>query len=246
MNQKHLVPEEGVAQLLRASSLRSWRLLLSDLMRLHRTVSEDDEEELLEASARRMTLEEIATHTGAHVRDRDSVEIATFAVRNSEADAPRSVERSRSSRGGVSVVSGSVSSSPKRIAVVDREATPGSRVLRKWLEGLGIDFDDNLDGSVLPSFRDGLLLCRLIERLDPTVARGGIRGLERRPKAGAACLQNIRLALRVLRKRKTMPMDYLWSEQKIRAGDGETIRGMLMQIRKAYGHHFPRRRRRAE
>ena len=50
------------------------------------------------------------------------------------------------------------------------------------------------------------------------------------PKSAAACLNNIRKALVVLRKRKNMPMDYLWAEAKIRDGDSETIRSLLMQV----------------
>ena len=35
-----------------------------------------------------------------------------------------------------------------------------------------------------------------------------------------------------------MPMEYLWSEDAIREGDTSIIVPLLLQVRKAYGHHL--------
>ena len=37
---------------------------------------------------------------------------------------------------------------------------------------------------------------------------------------------------------QNMPMEYLWSEDAIREGDTSIIVPLLLQVRKAYGHHL--------
>ena len=43
-----------------------------------------------------------------------------------------------------------------------------------------------------------------------------------------------------LRTCQNMPMEYLWSEEAIRDGDTTIIVPLLLQVRKAYGHHLKR------
>lgn len=63
-----------------------------------------------------------------------------------------------------------------------------------------------------------------------------IQGVTVDPKKPASYLHNIRKALEVLRKKKNMPMDYLWSEEEIMKGNTKVICGLLEQVRKAYLH----------
>jgi hypothetical protein len=108
-----------------------------------------------------------------------------------------------------------------------------------------------------------LLVVATLAPLPTMTACGAVTGVRQSP---AQKLQNIRRALHVLRKQKvepvralpvallsvashcrcgacgayvqTMPMEHLWSEAEIRDGDSSVVIPLLLQIRKAYGHHL--------
>eukprot|EP00762_Andalucia_godoyi_P004950 ANDGO_01442.mRNA.1 hypothetical protein H310_10820 len=106
-------------------------------------------------------------------------------------------------------------------------------LLGKWLASIGIGLSNPfvLEGAVVPEFRNGLILCKLVGYLE----HEPLQGLTENPKSNAACLHNIRKALEVLRSRKNMPLDYLWSEAEVLQGRGDVICGLLEQVRRAYG-----------
>jgi hypothetical protein len=110
----------------------------------------------------------------------------------------------------------------------------GSRALHigKWLQSLGIPLSSPyaLEGTIVPEFSNGLLLCQLVSTLELQE----ITGITKQPKSKAASLHNIRKALEVLRTKKNMPLEYLWSELEIFQGLPEVICGLLEHVRKAY------------
>jgi len=83
-----------------------------------------------------------------------------------------------------------------------------------------------------PEFNDGAILCALLEKLEHV--KGGIRGVQQRPKTTAACLHNIRTVLQLLQQNKKMPTKYLWSEKDIASGRVKVIVPLLLQIKRAY------------
>jgi hypothetical protein len=124
------------------------------------------------------------------------------------------------------------------------DQTPGSSsmsqasqgyLLGKWLHSLGITLTNPfvLEGTSISEFRNGVLLCKLATTLEHVDI-----SFTAQPKSNAACLFNIRKALEVFRKKKNMPLDYLWSEAEILEGRGDIIRGLLEQVRRAYGQRW--------
>jgi hypothetical protein len=79
-----------------------------------------------------------------------------------------------------------------------------------WLRDVGIRLKEpeKLLTPTAPEFSDGLVLADLVERLEEI--RGGFVGIDRRPKARATRLQNIRKVLSVL-KGKQVRGDLLWN-----------------------------------
>ena len=55
------------------------------------------------------------------------------------------------------------------------------------------------------------------------------------------CLHNIRQALTKLGDRSSMPVDHLFSEEEILQGKTSVLVPLLLQIRKAYGHHLKKK-----
>ena len=85
-----------------------------------------------------------------------------------------------------------------------------------------------------------VLLCNLINILDK---ENKITGITCNSRSTNSSLKNINKFLEVLRMKKVnclyyyiknIPYDYLWSEDEILAGNGNVIRNLLKQIKKAY------------
>ncbi|CAK4112979.1 unnamed protein product [Aphanomyces euteiches] len=109
--------------------------------------------------------------------------------------------------------------------------------LEEWLKQLHIDIGPShaLDGSVLSSFQNGLVLVDLIEKVEHLRR---LEGVCRNPQGKRAnCLHNIRKVLEILRLKKTMPLSLLRREKDIYAGNPQVILPLLDHIRKAYGYH---------
>eukprot|EP00002_Diphylleia_rotans_P008885 TRINITY_DN18864_c0_g1_i1.p1 TRINITY_DN18864_c0_g1~~TRINITY_DN18864_c0_g1_i1.p1 ORF type:complete len:876 (-),score=150.04 TRINITY_DN18864_c0_g1_i1:305-2542(-) len=103
--------------------------------------------------------------------------------------------------------------------------------LLRWLNSHGIKIAsvEILEEPFLDDFKDGVLLCRLLEKLE-------LQDIQytKNPKSAASYLFNINKALEVLRKKRTMPLDYLWSAEEIRDGRAEIILPLLLQVKKVY------------
>ncbi|CAE7600495.1 unnamed protein product, partial [Symbiodinium sp. KB8] len=123
---------------------------------------------------------------------------------------------------------------PPRQVVSDSTAAS----LQAWLSRLGVNLEQPwaLQSEHAPEFSDGLVLARVVEACEHANLRSGIPGLEIAPRSGAAKLANIRRALEVLQTNRDMPLQFLWSEEDIRAGHAAVIVPLLLQMKKAYRH----------
>lgn len=136
------------------------------------------------------------------------------------------------------------SGEPAGIPGPESDATIDGAILVRWLSSLDIFVTRPDDLAITtqsaPEFSDGVLLCRVIEACENMRGfnRDPIPGVDRYPTTGAAKLGNIRKGLAVLRSHPSMPLELLWSEGKIREAHAPTIRKLLAQIRRAYGHHL--------
>ncbi|KAL0480081.1 hypothetical protein AKO1_007054, partial [Acrasis kona] len=104
-------------------------------------------------------------------------------------------------------------------------------ILAKWLESIGVKLKSSfsLDSPTIPEFADGSLLCNIVSILE----HKDIQGVTQNPKKSASCLHNIRKALEMLRNKKNMPVELLWSEQEIHKGNSAVILKLLEQMKKA-------------
>jgi hypothetical protein len=93
-------------------------------------------------------------------------------------------------------------------------------------------------GGTAPLFADGLVLARLVATLSrgsAAAAHGGqLATINKSPSSRAACLFNIQKVLSVLRDNPAMPISYLYSADRILAGDAAIILGLLKDIQTAY------------
>ncbi len=104
--------------------------------------------------------------------------------------------------------------------------------LFKWLESNGIKLKSAsmLDGPIIHDFSTGELLCELIGNLE----HQAVESVCKNPKKHANYLFNVKKALDRLKKRKNMPIDYLYSEEEIVKGNATVIIGLLEQMRRSY------------
>jgi hypothetical protein len=115
--------------------------------------------------------------------------------------------------------------------------------LYKWLTGLGILIRNRADleigAETMPEFSDGVHFCNLVEECENMRGnRQPLLGVERFPKTNAAMLSNFARVLERLRDNPNMPLGLLYSEARLRLGEGKATRRLLLQIRRAYGHHL--------
>jgi hypothetical protein len=115
----------------------------------------------------------------------------------------------------------------------------------RWLRALGVPLErpEQLMATAGPTaeLADGVTLARLVETCENLRGsrRGGIPGIDKFPRTGAAKLANIRRCLEVLRGVPAMPLEHLWSEAAIRQGEAHVLRAVLLNMRRAYHHHVP-------
>ena len=105
--------------------------------------------------------------------------------------------------------------------------------MRKWFRTIGFSSlaeSLNFDQRIIEEFRDGILLCRIIEHLE----RREIKGMIRKPTSKAGCIVNIRKALDVLKQKSAMKLNYLYREEVVQKGARDTIIELLLNIRTAY------------
>jgi len=109
----------------------------------------------------------------------------------------------------------------------DGRSTPGSRSQMNHPMEMGAL---ELEGEHLVAWRDGLLLAELVSKLESK----RVAGIERNPKNKPQMLHNIKKTLEALRGKQGVNLRYLFDEESIYAGDGRVIRGLLMDVKKAY------------
>jgi len=86
-----------------------------------------------------------------------------------------------------------------------------------------------------------------VSRERPTLAAAGalegrpITGLEARPRSFASCKHNYERSLLALRLRPNMPLDHLYSAEKLARGEPTAVLGLLAHMRRAYGPSLARK-----
>ncbi|KAK2958765.1 hypothetical protein BLNAU_6268 [Blattamonas nauphoetae] len=105
-------------------------------------------------------------------------------------------------------------------------------LLSKWMESLGLKVASpfTLESPVVHEFSDGVLLCRLVEKLNHVP----LHGWTKQPKNQASFLHNINLVLTNLTHNKKIPLSFLNCARDIMAGHQEVVVDLLEAIRKGY------------
>ena len=107
--------------------------------------------------------------------------------------------------------------------------------LLTWLLELGVKVPETLSFSydkntIFEEFKDGVLLAQIVGILEMK----NIEGINPNPKSTATALHNIKKSLEVLKKKKAIPLYYIYSEESIAKGDPEIIIGLLKSMKYAY------------
>jgi hypothetical protein len=97
--------------------------------------------------------------------------------------------------------------------------------LEEWMMHQNIKVN-NLTGSVLNEFKNGLKICEIIEK----ICKVQLENLVISPKTNAQALWNLRKGLEVLYSTSDFPMKYKYLDDLIVSGDGETIRAFLNDL----------------
>ena len=104
--------------------------------------------------------------------------------------------------------------------------------IHSWLKSFKL-----LRGDLIEEFKDGVMLCELINRLEGK--REVIKGTHKVPKNKSAVQVNVNKALGFLRNIEKFSCAHLWSGQEIMEGDEEAIYGLLGSIREHYSVNRP-------
>lgn len=101
---------------------------------------------------------------------------------------------------------------------------------------LGIRLNDqiSLDDESLDDFKDGTILCEIVEMMEGVK----IPSVSKNPKSKASWINNIKKALKLLKKKKSIPLYLIYAEQEIFEGNPELIFELLKSIKYAYKHIF--------
>mmetsp|Transcript_42156 Transcript_42156/g.66005 ORF Transcript_42156/g.66005 Transcript_42156/m.66005 type:complete len:149 (+) Transcript_42156:1750-2196(+) len=109
--------------------------------------------------------------------------------------------------------------------------------LRAWLKSMPLKWGQGvLEGSPAvfgEAWVDGVAVCDLIGFLESI--KGGMNGVEKRPKSVASCRHNISKALERLRQKKGVPTASLFCEDAILQGNVDVVVPVLESVKKAYG-----------
>ncbi|KAE9021821.1 hypothetical protein PR003_g12561 [Phytophthora rubi] len=148
---------------------------------------------------------------------------------------------------------GLIEPSPIKSSTAQAHLTSSSREpveeILSWLKRLDINLKSasalHDPSATLTEFQSGVLLCCIVEKVELMRSIPGItRPSGKQSLSKASSLHNITKALAILQQKKTMPLHLLRRADAVYAGDRAVILQLLLQIRKAYGHHHhvpPRR-----
>ncbi|KAE9116735.1 hypothetical protein PF005_g3596 [Phytophthora fragariae] len=148
---------------------------------------------------------------------------------------------------------GLIEPSPIKSSTAQAHLTSSSREpveeILSWLKRLDINLKSasalHDPSATLTEFQSGVLLCCIVEKVELMRSMPGItRPSGKQSLSKASTLHNITKALAILQQKKTMPLHLLRRADAVYAGDRAVILQLLLQIRKAYGHHHhvpPRR-----
>ncbi|KAE9337517.1 hypothetical protein PF008_g12497 [Phytophthora fragariae] len=148
---------------------------------------------------------------------------------------------------------GLIEPSPIKSSTAQAHLTSSSREpveeILSWLKRLDINLKSasalHDPSATLTEFQSGVLLCCIVEKVELMRSIPGItRPSGKQSLSKASTLHNITKALAILQQKKTMPLHLLRRADAVYAGDRAVILQLLLQIRKAYGHHHhvpPRR-----
>lgn len=99
-----------------------------------------------------------------------------------------------------------------------------------WIKDFEVKVGE-LGGNVLNEFKDGVLICNIVEK-----ALGvKISDVNCEPKTNAEALGNIRKALNVLYGKFDFPLEFKYCDDLLIQGEGNTVRSLLVEI---YKHCF--------
>lgn len=99
--------------------------------------------------------------------------------------------------------------------------------IRNWLLELRL-----IRGDILEEFKDGSLLCELINRLEGKSEP--IKGAQKNPKTKSSIQVNFSKAFTYLRNIEKFNSKYLWSPENMMEGDEEATYGMLASLKDFY------------
>ena len=102
----------------------------------------------------------------------------------------------------------------------------------EWLQQIKLKLPSNMDllGEKISEFRDGEILCKILEALEAK----NIKGFQKAKKGSAAAVKNVSLAFDILRSKPAFATQLYFAEAYILAGNGYYIRLLLKEIYKIY------------
>ncbi|KAL4463923.1 hypothetical protein ABPG74_005860 [Tetrahymena malaccensis] len=115
--------------------------------------------------------------------------------------------------------------------------SPSSLNILNWLNEIGLqDISKSLDlnSQIVQSFKDGLVICKIIEKLDQT----RIPGLINNPKTSASCLVNIRKAFFILQKKTDFDPKLLLDETQVYEAKNHFVIAFLNQLKHAFKNQY--------
>jgi uncharacterized protein YkuJ len=102
----------------------------------------------------------------------------------------------------------------------------------RWLKHINVSLPKNLDLSSdkISEFRNGELLCRIVELLDGK----DLKGVQKAKKETAAAAKNVAIAFDALRSKPSFSNQLCYCEAQVLAGNGDCIRLVLKEIHRVY------------
>ena len=101
---------------------------------------------------------------------------------------------------------------------------------RQWMDSIGVVIPSHLHFNDPETFRNGVILCQILESL----RNERIKGFVSRPKTTAAALNNVKKCLEVMRTVASFPGKLLFVEEEVVRGNLEVIHRLLKEIYRCF------------